>query len=198
MSIMVTLCPHAQRGLSITCVMCRYRLRRGLCYTRTQKFSASVCRWLRVRIIVRRPWKQFVRSTGRTLYIRRAARVFCFLSFVVIPRSSRITWKNGEVRGASKSESNSERRKAEKSPRDPVTRPPEMEEKEVETAKEGLVIDREGGEGAQSNHTANSAAAGTPPVSSITFHDLSYEVTQRKCFRRLPNKIVLHSVRSVG
>ena len=71
-----------------------------------------------------------------------------------------------------------------------------MEEKEVETVKEGPAIDGEGGDGAKSNHTANSAEARTPPVSSITFHDLSYEVTQRKCFRRLPNKIILRSVRS--
>jgi ATP-binding cassette subfamily G (WHITE) protein 2 len=34
----------------------------------------------------------------------------------------------------------------------------------------------------------------SPSVSSITFHDLGYEVTQRKCFRRLPNKIILDSV----
>lgn len=71
-----------------------------------------------------------------------------------------------------------------------------MEVKEVETGKEGSAFYGKGGDGAKSNHTANSAAAGTPPVSSITFHDLSYEVTQRKCFRRLPNKIILRSVRS--
>ena len=34
-------------------------------------------------------------------------------------------------------------------------------------------------------------------VSSITFHELSYEVGQRKCFKKLPNKVILDSVRSV-
>ena len=33
-------------------------------------------------------------------------------------------------------------------------------------------------------------------VSSITFHDLDYQVTQRgKCCKKLPNKTILHSVR---
>ena len=36
----------------------------------------------------------------------------------------------------------------------------------------------------------------TGAVSSITFHDLSYEVTQRKCCKRLPNKTILDSIRS--
>jgi flagellar biosynthesis GTPase FlhF len=31
-------------------------------------------------------------------------------------------------------------------------------------------------------------------VSSITFHDLGYEVGQRRCFKKLPNKIILDSV----
>ena len=35
----------------------------------------------------------------------------------------------------------------------------------------------------------------TVAVSSITFHDLSYEVTQRKYCKRLPNKTILNSVR---
>ena len=34
-------------------------------------------------------------------------------------------------------------------------------------------------------------------VSSITFHELSYEVGQRKCLKKLPNKVILDSVRSV-
>ena len=37
-----------------------------------------------------------------------------------------------------------------------------------------------------------------PSVSSmhcVSFHDLRYEITQRKCFRRLPDKIVLNSLR---
>ena len=34
-------------------------------------------------------------------------------------------------------------------------------------------------------------------VSSITFHDLGYDVTQRKCFKKLPNKTILDSVRSI-
>ena len=38
-------------------------------------------------------------------------------------------------------------------------------------------------------------ANGTAAVSSITFHNLSYEVTQRKLHKRLPNKTILNSVR---
>ena len=29
----------------------------------------------------------------------------------------------------------------------------------------------------------------------VSFHDITYEVTQRKCFRRRPNKVILNSVR---
>lgn len=32
-------------------------------------------------------------------------------------------------------------------------------------------------------------------VSSISFHELSYEVTQRRCFKRLPIKTILNSVK---
>ena len=39
-------------------------------------------------------------------------------------------------------------------------------------------------------------ANGTTNASSITFHDLSYEVPQRKFHKRLPNKTILNSVRS--
>ena len=46
--------------------------------------------------------------------------------------------------------------------------------------------------------TRNIAGVATEqPVSSVTFHDISYEVPQRKCFKRLPNKIILRSVRLV-
>ena len=38
-------------------------------------------------------------------------------------------------------------------------------------------------------------ANGTAAVSSITFHDLSYEVTQRKLHKKLPNKTILNRVR---
>ena len=40
---------------------------------------------------------------------------------------------------------------------------------------------------------ANGTAAVT--VSSITFHDLSYEVTQRKLHKKLPNKTIINRVR---
>ena len=38
-------------------------------------------------------------------------------------------------------------------------------------------------------------ANGTAAVSSITFHDLSYKVTQRKLHKKLPNKTILNRVR---
>ena len=46
-------------------------------------------------------------------------------------------------------------------------------------------------------HVATARRANGTAVSSITFHDLSYEVTQRKFHKRLPNKTILHSVRLV-
>lgn len=33
---------------------------------------------------------------------------------------------------------------------------------------------------------------------SLSFHDLSFEVTQKKFFRKLPNKIILNSIRSAA
>lgn len=46
--------------------------------------------------------------------------------------------------------------------------------------------------------TRNIAGVATgQPVSSVTFHDISYEVSQRNCFKRLPNKFILRSVRLV-
>ena len=67
---------------------------------------------------------------------------------------------------------------------------PEIEREGLETRR---ASDVEVGDNAKSDHAVASATA---PVSSITFHDLGYEVTQRKCFKRLPNKNILDSVRS--
>ena len=68
---------------------------------------------------------------------------------------------------------------------------PEIEREGLEARR---ASDVEAGDDPKSDHAA--ASATTAPVSSITFHDLGYEVTQRKFFKRLPSKIILDSVRS--
>ena len=35
-------------------------------------------------------------------------------------------------------------------------------------------------------------------AAGLSFHELSYEVAQRKCFKKLPNKIILDSIRSAA
>ena len=67
------------------------------------------------------------------------------------------------------------------------------EEKDVGTNDLRLASEEPTGQ-ASSNVAQDAAAA----VSSITFHDLGYEVSQRRCFKRLPDKIILDSVRSVA
>ena len=69
----------------------------------------------------------------------------------------------------------------------------EREEEEEKGGKERRAEEEE--DGPISDKTTGAPIAS---VSSITFHDLGYEVGQRKCFKRLPNKTILHSVRSVG
>ena len=49
--------------------------------------------------------------------------------------------------------------------------------------------------GKEVSQAASQSSSEREAVFSITFHDLSYEVTQRKCCRRLPNKVILDSVR---
>ena len=66
---------------------------------------------------------------------------------------------------------------------------PEIEREEREASKERGTSDGEDEDAAKSEQSPSTA-----PVSSITFHDLGYEVPQRKCFKRLPNKIILDSV----
>ena len=68
---------------------------------------------------------------------------------------------------------------------------PEIEREGLEARR---ASDVEAGDDPKSDHAA--ASATTAPVSSITFHDLGYEVTQKKFFKRLPNKIILDFVRS--
>ena len=67
---------------------------------------------------------------------------------------------------------------------------PEIERERLEARR---ASDVEARDDPKSDHVA---ASETAPVSSITFHDLGYEVTQKKFFKRLPNKIILDFVRS--
>ena len=66
----------------------------------------------------------------------------------------------------------------------------EIEREGLETSKVLRATDAEAGDAQKSPPDPTQ-----PAVSTITYHDLGYEVTQRKFFKRLPNKIILDSVR---
>ncbi|CAI8000347.1 Broad substrate specificity ATP-binding cassette transporter ABCG2 [Geodia barretti] len=66
---------------------------------------------------------------------------------------------------------------------------PEIEQENLITC-----VAKEGKGNVPKSDNSRVAVGASPSVSSITFHDLGYEVTQRKCFRKLPNKIILDSV----
>ena len=67
---------------------------------------------------------------------------------------------------------------------------PEIEQENLITC-----VAKEGRGNVPKSDNSRVAVGASPSVSSITFHDLGYEVTLRKCFRRLPNKIILDCVR---
>ena len=62
------------------------------------------------------------------------------------------------------------------------------------TSKEDVLL-TPSKKGEELPQAASQSSSEREAVSSITFHDLSYEVTQRKCCKRLPNKVILDSVR---
>ena len=92
----------------------------------------------------------------------------------------------------------------------------EEEEREKEKEDEGEEDEVEESNGGEGNETiadgiagpqTHAAVAGDAPAKraerqpgktseSLSFHDLSYEVTQKKFFRKLPNKVILNSIRS--
>ena len=91
----------------------------------------------------------------------------------------------------------------------------EEEDRGKEREEEGEEDEVEESNGGERNNIADgiagpqthAAVAGDAPAKraerqpgktseSLSFHDLSYEVTQKKFFRKLPNKVILNSVRS--
>ena len=73
-----------------------------------------------------------------------------------------------------------------------------------EDEQEGTVVsqdacsDQPQGSPAVHSEEGDAENSRTGGAAGLSFYELSYEVAQRKCFKKLPNKIILDSIRSAA